>query len=197
MREGKTCFRFFGGFLQAQENWLNRMAGRGYRLVSVGKLGYRFQTCPPDTVEDRVEWIGHKSSQDARAYQQFLEELGYRVWVKNVNLNCSVGKIRFRPWADPGGKLAGNRSTFNRELLLVERERDGTPFQLHTTFGDQARYYRRLRDPWLTVFLLFGLAALWRGSLVFGALALAAAVPTALYQGRALALGRRARIEES
>ena len=125
MRERKTCFRFFGGFLQAQENWLNRMAGRGYRLVSVGKLGYRFQTCPPDTVEYRVEWIGHKSPQDARAYQQFLEELGYRVWVKNVNLNCSVGKIRFRPWADPGGKLAGNRSTFNRELLLVERERDG------------------------------------------------------------------------
>ena len=79
----------------------------------------------------------------------------------------------------------------------MERERDGTPFQLHTTFGDQARYYRRLRDPWLTVFLLFGLAALWRGSLVFGALALAAAVPTALYQGKALALGRRARIEES
>ena len=104
MRERKTCFRFFGGFLQAQENWLNRMAGRGYRLVSVGKLGYRFQTCPPDTVEYRVEWIGHKSPQDARAYQQFLEELGYRVWVKNVNLNCSVGKIRFRPWADPGGK---------------------------------------------------------------------------------------------
>ena len=30
-----------------------------------------------------------------------------------------------------------------------------------------------------------------------GALALAAAVPTALYQGKALALGRRARIEES
>ena len=39
----KTCYRFFGGLLTAQENWLNKMSERGYRLVQTGKLLYKFE----------------------------------------------------------------------------------------------------------------------------------------------------------
>ena len=37
----KKCYRFFGGLLQTQERWLNKMAQRGYRLTTVGKLVHR------------------------------------------------------------------------------------------------------------------------------------------------------------
>lgn len=36
MKIKRYCF--FGSFLQTQENWLNRMAKNGYRLVQVGRL---------------------------------------------------------------------------------------------------------------------------------------------------------------
>ena len=28
----KKCYRFFGGLLTVQKNWLNKMAEKGYRL---------------------------------------------------------------------------------------------------------------------------------------------------------------------
>ena len=33
--------------------------------------------------------------------------------------------VRFRPWAEPGGRIATNATTFNRELLIVEKQADG------------------------------------------------------------------------
>lgn len=32
----KKCYRFFCGLLTAQENWLNKMSEKGYRLVQTG-----------------------------------------------------------------------------------------------------------------------------------------------------------------
>ena len=29
----KKCYRFFGGLLTVQKNWLNKMAEKGYRLI--------------------------------------------------------------------------------------------------------------------------------------------------------------------
>lgn len=36
----KKCYRFFGGLLTVQKNWLNKMAEKGYRLTpySNGKI---------------------------------------------------------------------------------------------------------------------------------------------------------------
>ena len=53
--------------------------------------------------------------------------MGYSVFYKNINLNYSVGKVRWRPWAEIGGRIATNTTTFNRELLIVEKENDGKP----------------------------------------------------------------------
>ena len=33
----KKCYHFFGGLLNAQANWLNKMSEKGYRLIRAGK----------------------------------------------------------------------------------------------------------------------------------------------------------------
>ena len=123
----KKCYRFFGGLLTVQKNWLNKMAEKGYRLIRTGKLLYEFEKCKPGQVQYCVEFIGQKSKANAEDYHDFLEEMGYSVFYKNINLNYSVGKVRWRPWAEIGGRVATNTTTFNRELLIVEKENDGKP----------------------------------------------------------------------
>ena len=89
----KKCYRFFGGLLTVQKNWLNKMAEKGYRLIRTGKLLYEFEKCKPGQVQYCVEFIGQKSKANAEDYHDFLEEMGYSVFYKNINLNYSVGKF--------------------------------------------------------------------------------------------------------
>ena len=51
----KKCYRFFGGLLNTQEKWLNKMSEKGYRLVRTGKLLYEFEKCKPDEAFDIYE----------------------------------------------------------------------------------------------------------------------------------------------
>ena len=192
----KTCYRFFGGLLTAQEDWLNKMAKNGYRLVRTERLLYEFEECRPRQVTYRVEFIGEKSSPRANEYHDFLEDMGYKVFYKNINLNASIGKVRWRPWAEKGGRIATNATTFGRELLIVEKEDDGTPFELHTSYEDQEKYYSHLRAPWLLILLMFALSAVFMHSILFGALALAALCPVVLYQTRVMKIRREARTKE-
>lgn len=89
----KKCYRFFGGLLNTQEKWLNKMSEKGYRLVRTGKLLYEFEKCKPDEVTYCVEFIGEKSKESSIDYANFLEDMGYKVFFKNINLNYSVGKV--------------------------------------------------------------------------------------------------------
>ncbi len=157
----KHVYRFFGGLLRRQEAWLNAMAQRGWRLTQVEKLRYTFMPCPPGAYAYCIEFAGHLSSPNVQAYQAFLEEMGYRVWTKNINLNWSMGKVRWRPYGKGWGKLATSPGQYNKELLIVEKEADGMPFQLHTSHDDQARYFRVLRNLWLTPALLCWGLSLW------------------------------------
>ena len=48
----KKCYRFFGGLLNAQANWLNQMSQKGYRLVRTGRMLYEWtfwNALPPAT----------------------------------------------------------------------------------------------------------------------------------------------------
>lgn len=192
----KKRYRFYGGMLSAQEKWLNKMAAKGQRLIRTKKLLYEFEACHPGQYQYRIEFVGHKSKTNAADYRAFLEEMGYKVFDKNINLNYSVGKARFRPWADQGGRVATNATTFNRELLIVEKENDNTPFELHTSFEDRANYYGSLRNPWLFLFLLCGLFGIIYRSPVFGAFSLLALIPALLYQLQVVKARRRAKTEE-
>lgn len=188
--------RFYGGLLSAQEKWLNKMAAKGLRLVRAEKLLYEFDECEPGQYEYRLEFIGSKSRANAEDYRGFLEDMGYGVFYKNINLNYSIGKVRLRPWAEKGGRVASNATTFDRELLIVEKERDGKPFELHSSFEDRAEYYGGLRKPWLCLLLVFGTLGIISRSMVFGAFALIALIPTVLYQAQVMKAKREANQRE-
>lgn len=192
----RTYIRFFGGFLTLQEWWLNKMARRGYRLVHTTKATYTFVPCRSGEYQYCVEFIGEKSRRSAQEYRAFLEEMGYKVFYKNINLNYSVGKVRWRPWAQSGGQLATHATTFDRELLIVEKKADGKPFALHTTYADRMAYIRRVQRPWLCFLVLsalgYGLTRAWAWG-VFAALCLAVVLAqTAEW----LLLRRQAKTEE-
>lgn len=168
-------YRCFWSLLGAQARWLDKMSDRGLRLVRTEKLLYEFEPCEAGEYRYCVEFVGHLSREKAEDYACFLEGCGCRVWFKNVNLNWNVGKVEARPWAEPGGRLASSATTYNRELLIVEKKNDGKPFQLHTTHEDKARYYRAQRRPALFLFaVMVPLAAALRSwpAGIFAALAL-------------------------
>lgn len=192
----KKCYRFFGGLLTAQEKWLNKKAEKGYRLIRTGKLLYEFEECKPDQVKYRIDFIGEKSKTGATDYKNFLEDMGYTVFYKNINLNYSVGKVRWRPWAEKGGRITTNATTFNRELLIVGKENDGKPFELHTSYEDKANYYSNLRNPWLLLLLLFGVLGVANRSLVAVIIAFFSLVPVIVYQLQIVKLKREANTKE-
>lgn len=193
---GEKRYRYFAGLTGAQARWLDRMSDRGLRLVRTEKLLYEFEPCRPGQYRYCVEFVGHKSGAEAGEYARFLEDCGCRVLFKNINLNWNVGKVVARPWADRGGRLASNATTYNRELLIVEKENDGKPFQLHTTWEDRARYYRACRRPALFLLAVMAPVAVLLRSWVAGGFALAALAALAWYQVALARLKKRGELEE-
>lgn len=152
----KTVFRYFFDFMEEQEKWLNKMAEKGYRLKRCGKLSYVFESCNPNEYEYAVEFVADKSYSKSKDYKQFLESMGLHTFTKNINLNFSIGKIKWRPYAKGMGQIATSPSAFNKELLIVEKKRDGNPFKLHTDLDDLIPSYRAFRNAyfWVTLCLL-------------------------------------------
>ena len=165
------------------------MACTGWRLAKTGKLTYTFEPCEPGKYEYAVEFTGEKSFRGIQDYKSFLEGMGYRAFSKNINLNFSVGKLRWRPWARGAGQIASSPGGFGRELLILEKERDGTPFELHTEPADVSAYQSTLRNMYLTLLLLCVMGAvlnLRQGGFspaagIFLVLTLLAAIPTMRY----------------
>jgi hypothetical protein len=89
-----------------------------------------------------------KDQSHVQDYRRFLEEMGYRTFTKNINLNFSIGKARWRPWAKGAAQIATNPGNYNQELLIVERERDGKLTSLHTGQDAEAvaAYLKRLMN---------------------------------------------------
>ena len=61
----KKYYRFFGGLLNAQKKWLNNMSKKGYRLIRTEKILYEFEPCRPNQVKYCIDFIGHKSKEEA------------------------------------------------------------------------------------------------------------------------------------
>jgi len=171
---GEVFKRYYGGMLRAQEKWLNKMAAEGYRLVRTGKLDYEFDRCSPGAYQYKVEYVGLKSRESADDYAKFLEDCGYKVFFKNINLNSSIGKVVIVPWADKGGRIVSAATTYNRELLIVEKQNDGREFELHSTREDRLAYCRSMRKSWIFFFLFFAAMAVGLRSWVAGVFAAAA-----------------------
>ncbi len=192
----KKCFRFYGGLIASQEKWLNRMAANGYRLIQTTKAMYEFEKCDPGQYQYRVEFVGHKSKHAAEDYTRFLEDYGYQVFYKNINLNYSIGKVQVRPWADKGGRLATNSSTYNRELLIVEKANDGMPFELHTTYEDKQVYYKSMRRPWIFLLIISAILSIFLGQIVWGVFTIISVIVLIAFQIELSKLKEQADIEE-
>lgn len=192
----KKCYRFYGGLIASQEKWLNKMAKNGYRLIRTEKLLYEFEECKPGLYQYCVEFIGQKSKESANDYARFLEDCGYRVFFKNINLNWSIGKVSVRPWSEQGGRIATNSTTFNRELLIAEKENDGKPFELHTTYEDKKDYYKNMRKPWIFLFIVSAVLGIAMRQLVWGVLAAISLVALIVFQLELRKLKREADIRE-
>lgn len=135
----KSVKKFFWMFLTSQEQWLNKMSDEGWRLLGTSTSGYEFEECEQGKYRYKVAYIANRSKESAEEYKEALEACGYRVLFKNANLNYSTGKTEFRPWAEKGGRIATEKTTLHKELLIVEKENDGTEFSL--CVGDEQRLY--------------------------------------------------------
>lgn len=178
----KKCYRYFGSCLFSQEKWLNKMSGHGYRLVRVGKALYEFEKCEPNAYVYALEYIGGKSKSSAQKYKHFLEDLGYRVFYKNLNLQRSVGKVRWQPWAEKGGRLSTNATTIDKELLIIEKFNDGKPLELYSTLEDRIHNTRQMQKPWLFSFLISAACSLFMKHWFWLILSIFYLIPTVLFQ---------------
>lgn len=201
----KKHYRLFGGFLDTQENWLNQMAQKGYRLIKAGKITYDFEECLPSEYQYAIEFVAQESYKSVKEYRSFLEELGYKVFYKNVNINFSLGKVKWRPYARGMGQISTNPGSYNKEIYIIEKKNDGKPFELHTTNLDKANYYKSLRNAWLTIAIMIFAFAVWqyidkglisKEVIVFGILGLLCSVPMLAYQKRISYFLTHSNIEE-
>ncbi len=152
-------YRYFFSFISAQEKWLNHMASHGYRLIDTTKLKYEFEICNHNEYEYCLEFVGNKSIKEIHEYKLFLEQMDYNVFTKNINLNYSIGKIRWRPYGSRMGQIAISPGNFNREILIIEKKRDGKPFNIYSNYEDLINYYKPFRNICLS-FLIINLLIL-------------------------------------
>lgn len=177
----KSVRKFFWLFFTSQEQWLNKMSDDGWRLTGTAISEYEFEECAKGKYRYKVAYIANRSKESAEAYVKALEECGYRVWFKNANLNYSTGKVEYRPWAEEGGRVATEKTTLHKELLIIEKENDGTDFSLCATFEQRYESYCRLRLWGIIGLILMLVLAIVGKSLAWGILAVLPFVWTVLF----------------
>lgn len=150
-------FKLFLDPIEEQTVWLNKQAEKGRKLAKVGKLFYEFEPCKQGEYQYAVIYIGNKSNQERLEYERFLKEMNITFYEKAVDLGrFSIGKIKYRPFADKGGKFATSGGMINRELLILEKKNDGKPFTIYNSILDKAEALKEYRKPYsyYLVFLL-------------------------------------------
>lgn len=152
----KRVFKVFLNVLNGQENWLNDMATRGYRLTKTSLFYYEFEPCLPNEYSYRVQFVANQSYQELLEYKQYLKDLEIQTFSKNINIGkLSFGEIRFRPYATRKGMLATSPGMINKELLILEQKTSQKPFLIYTSLEDLIDYYKLLRRTFLSIDLLF------------------------------------------
>lgn len=160
---------------------MNKMSDEGWRLAGTTISGYEFEKCENGKYRYRVAYVANRSKESAEDYVKELEACGYRVFFKNANLNYSSGKVEYRPWAETGGRGATEKTTLHKELLIIEKENDGTEFQLCATLEQRYGSYCRMRLWGVIGLILAAVLAIVGKSIAWGILAVLPLVWTILY----------------
>lgn len=177
----KSVRKFFWLFFTSQEQWLDKMSDGGWHLVGTTISGYEFEECEKGKYKYKVAYIANYSKESVEKYITSLKECGYRVFFKNANLNYSTGKVEYRPWAEEGGRVATDRTTLHKELLIIEKENDGTEFALCPTFEQRYGSYCKMRLWGVIGFILALLFAIVGKSIAWGIVAVLPLVWSALF----------------
>ncbi len=136
--------KYFFDFIDGQEHWLNKMSQKGYRLVKCGRFIYEFEKCIPNKYEYAVELVGQMSERKRKEYNNLFEELEYKTFAKSLNINFSLGKIKFRPWGNGWGKITTSPGSYNKELLIIETLTSDNKFEIHTDLEDKLLTYQNV-----------------------------------------------------
>ncbi|NLY45861.1 MAG: DUF2812 domain-containing protein [Tissierella sp.] len=147
-------FRIFLNPIEGQEKWLNKKSKEGLKLSKVGKLFYEFKKCKPNQYQYAVDYIGNKSNTEREDYEGFLEDMEINYYEKPINLGqFSSGRVKYRPYANTGGKLATSGGMINRELLILEKKNNGKPFNIYDNVKDKMIALKERRKPYIYLFV--------------------------------------------
>lgn len=150
-------FRIFMNPIEGQEKWLNNKAAEGLKLSKVGRFFYEFKKCKPGQYQYAVDYIGNLSNKQRQEYEGFLDEVRIGYYEKPLNLGqYSLGRVKYRPYANQGGKLATSRGMINKELLILERETTGESFAIYNNVKDKIIALKERMKPhyYLLVFII-------------------------------------------
>ena len=104
--------------------------------------------------------------------------------------------VRWRPWTEKGGTISTNKTTFNRELLIVEKINDGKPFELHTSYEDKAIYCRKLQKLWFFLFLTAVIMGIFMRTWILGTISAVSLIVLIVYQIEHMKLQRLSKEKE-
>ncbi len=178
----KRVFRFFWLFMTSQEQWLNKMADDGYRLLGTTTAHYEFEECEKGKYQYCVVYVANYSKEHVEEYIKSLSSYGYRVIYKNLNMDYSTGKVEIRPSAEEGGRIATEETTLHKELLIIEKEKDGTEFKLCPTFEQRYNAYSKLRMWGIVGFIVSAVLCVVGKSVLWAVIASLPLVWTILFQ---------------
>lgn len=157
----ETKYRFFGPMILSMENWLNRMSSIGNRLVDTGKMSWDFEPCSRGKYEYRVEYAGQLNLEKNENYLQYFRDKGYNVLTKPLNLNFSLGKAQIRTDDEGEPMVVTKNNVLDKEIIIIEKLADGTPFDIPTNNLDRTRYLKPLFRTWIVLSVLMAALAIF------------------------------------
>lgn len=144
--------RYFFGFFEVQQKWLNSMAQKGLRLIRVEYHKYEFIESK-EKYNYNIAILLNKSKEEIKSYVDSLNEMGCKTFRNGINLNYSFLKVKWRLGQTRFGYFDGNRGIYNKEVLIIEsKEQEMLP--LHITKEDICSYYINVRNAYILPILL-------------------------------------------
>ena len=154
-------FKFFFRPVLGLTRWLNEMSNEGYRLIKTGNIFYYFEECQQSKYIYAVDYVANKSYSELKDYEDFLDETNIRYIEKPTSIGkISKNNIRWRPYADKGGRIATSKGMIKRELLILEKENDGKVFEVNTTIIDKINSLKIMRKPTVALMIFIGIMML-------------------------------------
>lgn len=165
----RRIYKVFFNALSGQEAWLNAQCSSGWRLVGAKGWKYEFEPCTPGQYCYRVEFVADYSLQQLKEYTNLLDELDIRHFSKAANVGkVSFGSARLRALGRNSAIIATSPGIVNHELLILEKEQDGKPFEVHSDLESKLNYLRKIRNTYcISTALLLIIAVTGTAKLTF------------------------------